>query len=1125
MNHTDSLYRKIFYPRSPFNRLILILSIASGFLLAQDWQIDTLHIATGDSVAYLSRGFVMPETVQLSGADSVTINPLTGKVTFYTEIPDSALIVVKYQYLPLNLPLNTVINLPPRIYIGEEKDETSTEGDRTPQTVQYSAESTDFLKSGTLYRGVTLGSQSGLSLQSGLNLELQGKIAEDITIVGTITDQNIPIEPEGNTQTLDELDKVFIKVGLPHEQLTFGDYEVALQSGELGNYNRKLQGVYIESQRRTMQNVLSGAVTKGQYHHNYFLGQESNQGPYQLTGRNGETDIIVLAGTEKVWIDGRLMARGESNDYTIDYSTAEITFMTRQIITAESRISVDFQYSDQIYQKNIYLAGNHTVLLNNKLQVSAAVINERDDKDNPVEIALSNSDKKLLKSIGDNADQAFQSTIVEDSSGSYILVDSTLVYAGAGMGTHTAVFYNVGKNGSYKKVYSGDLIYFEWIDKQDPSTSALDIAEAIYLPVKPLILPISRKLYHIASRWQVTQNLSVKAEMARSDLDKNLFSPLEDNDNGGLAFNLESKLKIPLSTNSRITLGARFKQEESTFNPIDRHQIIEYRRKWDLPSDSTNGERYYEGQIQYALKDNLIINTEGGTYSRGDFNSNRMNADVTLKYKRLENLQVSEEIIQRAQSGTNNISWNRRGARLVTRVHKIRPYANLNYEIRDGDTILTQNFRFLEQNYGIASTENRHLLWQIQTTLRRDDLADSNAWRKGSNARNIGLNGQLIDWHSFSAQWNYIHRIKEFYNQNTSDVVVNLLDLSLKHEPRKRAFRWESNLKIKNEQTVKKEWRYYYVGDGLGDYIYDSTYADYVPDVQGNYILRILPSSIKEPITSIEDGLRFQFDGSNSQIPIMRPLLKRISTLTDIRLQQEIRNARGIFEYLSTDIGQVDSNWANYTRIIQQDINLRSPQKRRDLRLRLYSSDQITQIDVRGPERIFTDEWSLRYRGQFLGKSTIESESAVKNYTRESKINILRERNIYTVREKLILSILLDRIHLVNTELIIINDKEKGAEPLKSLLTALKVNYERKIIGKGRWKLFCELDKVSVTPKGKAIPYEMSNGKKEGYTFGWGTTIEYRVGSNVSIRSNYEGWKEPQRDIYHLGGGEVRVMF
>jgi len=320
------------------------------------------------------------------------IDAINSRITAAFSTSDTLNIVVRYQFLNINLPRQQILNPPPRIYFPETTDREETPAQKSRQKTSLPSDY-DFLKSGTVYRGVSIGTNNGLSLQSGLNIELQGKLSDDISIIGSLTDQNIPIQPEGNTQTIDEIDKVFIQVRMPKEHITFGDYEFSNRTGNLSAYQRKLQGVLIESNRNGNHAQLSGAITKGQYTSNYFMGEEANQGPYQLTGKEGETAIIVLAGTEKVWLNSEPMKRGENNDYVIDYSTGEITFTPYRLITSDSRITVDFQYSNLVYQKNIWIARNTAALADGKLKLSAGLISESDDKDNPIELVLTDTDR------------------------------------------------------------------------------------------------------------------------------------------------------------------------------------------------------------------------------------------------------------------------------------------------------------------------------------------------------------------------------------------------------------------------------------------------------------------------------------------------------------------------------------------------------------------------------------------------------------------------------------------------------------------------------------------------------------------------------------------------------------
>lgn len=109
---------------------------------------------------------------------------------------------------------------------------------------------------------------------------------------------------------------------------------------------------------------------------------EGNQGPYKLTGANGETYIIILAGTERVYADGILLIRGAENDYVIDYNSGEITFTPNQMVTKDIRVTIEFEYSDQYYFRSLITNSNTYTSNNNKLKLHFNIYSEQDSKTN-----------------------------------------------------------------------------------------------------------------------------------------------------------------------------------------------------------------------------------------------------------------------------------------------------------------------------------------------------------------------------------------------------------------------------------------------------------------------------------------------------------------------------------------------------------------------------------------------------------------------------------------------------------------------------------------------------------------------------------------------------------------------
>ena len=483
--------------------------------------------------------------------------------------------------------------------------------------------------SGSISRGVTIGNNQNTSVSSNLDLQIKGKISDKVSLKASIQDSNIPLQDNGYSQKLDEFDQIFIELSTDKWNVRAGDLFLENRQSRFLNFNKKVQGLStnfsLGSEENKTNIISSAALVRGQYAKSSFTGQEGNQGPYKLRGNNGELYVLVISGSERVFVNGILRKRGENNDYTIDYNAGEIIFTSLFPINSEMRIVIEYQYSERNYTRLVTYGGvNHT---SKSWNIGGYLYAESDLKNQPLQQNLSAEQVQILSEAGDNPNLMNAPSAYLDTYSENKILYKKVILNGIDTFEYsinaTDELYNVkftllGNNlGNYILVNSAAIgKIYQYVEP------VLGVPQGNYEPITRLVAPTKIQIYTLLGQYNPNEKTSLDFEFGLSNNDLNLYSSRDDNNNNGGAGKLNFKQRL-LSKKWEINTFGNYQYIQDNFKTIERLFNIEFNRDWNLTTFKGNQSLLTNGiDFVHPQKGKLSYQFENLTFSKS-FSGNR----------------------------------------------------------------------------------------------------------------------------------------------------------------------------------------------------------------------------------------------------------------------------------------------------------------------------------------------------------------------------------------------------------------------------------------------------------------------------------------------------------------------
>ncbi|OAV43580.1 hypothetical protein [Lewinella sp. 4G2] len=1052
---------------------------------------------------------------------------------------------------------------------------------------------------GSFTRGISVGNRQDLVLNSAFNLQLDGELGNGIEVSAAITDESLPIQPEGTTQQLREFDKIFIQLRKNRTQLTAGDYELRNPEGYFLRYYKKLEGATFSTEIGTptlareanpgaaagaeevgravdaelqtkdfrLKTSSSVAIARGQFTRQQITPIEGNQGPYKLTGTGSQRFLIVLAGTERIFLDGNLLVRGLDGDYVIDYNLAELTFTTRRLITRDSRITAEYEFADQRYVRTLATASSHF-----DAERFSAYVNgytQQDSRTATGDLELTSLQRQRLSEAGDLAEgiPIFSLDTLGGRSeirATYELRDTsyacgaetrdTFYLLASSTGTYVATFTDRGPNGGEYEL-DPDRPANERVYRFVGSDAETCLPNGSFAPLIDLVAPGQQQLISAGGAYYLKGGGSISMEASATKLDLNRFSDVDSEDDNGSALRLDYQKDFQIGSDSlawSLATRGHFEYVGKTFNPINPYRSPEFFRNWNLSNrlgtvqPERRVERIAGGGLGLVRADLGRLDYDYEQFSRGANYLGRRHVGSTQiltagwrvagKFNYLESEEDGAEGSFRQPSLAVTKVFDRWGGWSLTGSYAGERALRQEMAV---DTLSPFSFQFDKYAVGIETPTNEKYRLALGANRREDKLPLGSELAGSTSATEVSAEGNYQANEHVQLGGNVTYRSLDVLNDELVDDTQSstfLGRLDLRVNALQRSLRAQTTYQVGSGQEPRVDFQYLFVGAGQGQYIWqDSLYNNDgriqpnemeispFPDIADYVRVSVFTNDfIRTDNVSLNQSVNWDPSRIWREATGVKKFFRRFSANTSVLIDRKTRDDPDIDSWNPLQLGVPDSSLTALN--LRQRHGLFFNRANPVYDVQLSRNDQRRrQVLTTGYEAIRNEDWTLRARVRPNDQLSIEAALENGRRTADSEFFNNKDYRIDRLAIEPSLNWQPGKVSVVSRLTLATEENTLAAgqgERTNRVEMSVEGNFNQWLTTSFRW-VEIDLEGDARSPVGFAL----LQGLQPGRNLLWNVGATRELNDYLQLTVSYDGRQTGEAAVVHVGRVVVQARF